>query len=88
MSFIRDLVAKMVVKKGVSAMFDSLKGKLDGKKTYITVGVGLLVVAVGVLFGPIDAGPVHIPAYTAQDFFKYLWEGLLATFIRTGVAKV
>lgn len=89
MSLLRNLVAKMVVKKGVKVMFDSLKNKLEGKKTYITVGAGLIVAAVGVLFGPVDLpGPVDIPAVSSQEFFKLLWEGLIGTFIRAGVAKV
>lgn len=88
MGFIKTFVAKVVVKKAVNKMFDSLKEKLDGKKTYITVGVGLLVAGAGVLFGPVDLpGPVDIPAVTPQEFFKLLWEGLIGTFIRVGVAS-
>jgi len=87
MSFLKTFLVKFILKRKVITMLDALKGKLEGKKTYVTVGVGLLVAAVGVLFGPVDLpGPVDIPAVTPQDFFKLLWEGLLATFIRVGVA--
>lgn len=89
MNFLKSSLLKIVVKKGVNIMFDSLKGKLDGKKTYITVAVGLLVAACGVLFGPVDLpGPVDIPAVTSQEFFKLLWEGLIGSFIRSGVSKI
>lgn len=88
MNFIKKLLVKKVLQKGVSKMFDSLKGKLDGKKTYVTAAVGLIVAAVGVLFGPVGLpGGIEIPAISSQDFFKYLWEALLVVFLRTGVAK-
>lgn len=89
MSFLKDWVGKLVLKKGVGIMFDSLKTKLDGKKTYITVGLGLLVAAVGVLFGPVDLPlGLHVPAVTTNEFVKLLWEGLIAGCIRNGVAKL
>lgn len=88
MGLVKNLVSKLIIKKVVVAMFSSLRGKLAGKKTYITVATGLIVAGVGVLFGPVDLpGPIDIPAVTSQEFFKLLWEGLLGSFIRAGVAK-
>ena len=71
-------------------MLESLKEKIDGKKTYITVGIGLLVALVGVLVGPVDlpGNLPDIPAVTVQDFVKLLWEGAIGVFIRNGVAKL
>lgn len=69
-------------------MLEKLKAGLDGKKTYITLGLGVLVAVAGNLFGPIDLpGSYDIPAVSSSDMWKIIWEGLAATFLRAGIAS-
>jgi len=84
---LKEIVAAFVIKRRAKPMFEKLKGITEGKKTYITAALGIIVVLSGALMGPIDIGTVHIPAFTWNEFFKYAWETALAVFIRKGIAS-
>ena len=73
---------KKVIERKVKPMLDSLKAKLEGKKTYLTAGIGMLVALVGVLWGPVEiVGGLTIPEYSWNEFFSMLWASGLFTFL-------
>ena len=79
---IKEWIIKTIIQRKVTQMLDGLKAKLEGKKTYITAGLGVLVALVGVLFGPVNLpGNLTIPEYTWNEFFSMLWASGLCTFL-------
>lgn len=80
---IRNWILKKVLERRIKKMME----KLEGKKTYILAAVGVVVGLVGVLFGPVEVGPITIPALSWNDFFNILWNGGLFSFLRMGVKK-
>ena len=79
---IKQWIIKTIIQKKGAKMLDSLKTKLEGKKTIITAGLGVLVALVGVLFGPVNLpGNLTIPEYTVNEFFSVLWASGLFTFL-------
>ena len=78
---IKHWILKKVIERRIMTMFDSIKESLEGKKTYITAGLGILVSLVGVLFGPIDVAGMTIPALSWGDFWKVLWTSGLFSFL-------
>lgn len=68
-------------------MLEGVRAKLDGKKTYIISIVGILVGLVGLLFGPVDLGPINIPKITYGEFWSIVWNGGLFSALRVGLTK-
>lgn len=60
---------------------------VSGYKTYVVAVVGILVAFVAAAWGPIDLGPVQVPAIEWKDFWGVLWNGGLLSFLRMGVKK-
>jgi hypothetical protein len=83
MNFIEEFIGKAVVKKRLRRLRDMKI--LTGYKTYITAFLGILVVAVGYLFGPVDIAGVTIPHIDLDSGVKLIWNALMAVFIRAGV---
>lgn len=79
---LKEWLIKKVIERKVAKMLDSLKAKLEGKKTYLTAGLGILVALAGVLFGPIDLpGGLTIPALSANDLIQVIWTSGLFSFL-------
>lgn len=84
MNILEQMIGKTVV-KNVLGRFN-MKA-LDGYKTYITAGLGILVCAAGYAIGPVDLGVITIPHFELGEAVKYIWGALMAIFIRKGVQK-
>ncbi len=84
---IKESVARFFLKRRLIKMLDKLKGFIDGKKTYITVVIGIIVAIAGYLYGPINVGPVDIPSVSSQEVWTIVWNGLMFLFLRKGVKK-
>ena len=78
---IKEWLIRQVIERRIKKMLDSIKTKLEGKKTYITAGIGILVALVGVLWGPIEIGGLTIPEYSVNEFFSILWASGLFAFL-------
>jgi len=61
---------------------------VQGRKTHLTLWFGFSVVILGYLIGGFDVGVIHVPAYTTEDVWKYLWEAVAGSSLRAGVSKI
>ena len=68
-------------------MLDKIKAKISGYGTYITVWIGVALAGVGLLFGGVDLGTVHIPAVDPKEFIEIVFAAIAATRLRMGVKK-
>jgi hypothetical protein len=85
MNFIEEFIGKAIVKKGLRRL-EEMKF-LTGYKTYITAFLGIFIVAVGYLFGPVDIAGITIPHIDLDSGVKLVWAALMAIFIRSGVKQ-
>lgn len=69
-------------------MLGQLKSKIDGMKVHILVAVGILYALAGTLFGPIDFGPIQIPAMSPKEFWEATWTLLFGSAWRDAIKKV
>ena len=58
---------------------------INGKRTYISAGIGIVVAIAGYAFGPIDLGVVIIPQIGINDAAKLIWAGIMVIFMRAGI---
>jgi len=86
-SKIKEAVVKYVVGRSVIKMLDKVKGALNGNKTYITVVLGIIVAVVGMFWGPVEVGPINIPAMESSEAWTIIWNGLMFLFLRKGVKQ-
>lgn len=84
---LKDLIGRTILRKGATPMLENMMTKVSGKKTYITLGLGIVVAVIGHFWGPIDVGPIDIPAISSADMWQAIWLGLSGTFLRQGVSK-
>lgn len=84
---LKDWIGRIILKKGGTPVLENLMSKVSGKKTYITLGLGIVVAVVGHFWGPIDVGPIDIPAISSADMWKSIWFALSGTFLRQAVPK-
>ena len=61
--------------------------KIEGKKTYITLSLGMIVAIIGRFWGPLHLGPIDVPQISSSDMWKLIWEGFVFGFLRNGVSK-
>ncbi len=80
------IMKKIVERKG-SPMLDKVIAKVSGLKTYITSIIAILVLVIGRYWGPINVGPIDIPAIEAAAMWKGIWAAVTACFMRAGVKK-
>jgi hypothetical protein len=76
----------IVQKKGTPIM-GKILSKLSGYKTYIALGLGIVVAVVGRFWGPLVVGPIEIPAVETGEMWNIIWQALAGMFLRNGVAK-
>lgn len=84
---LKDLIGRIILKKEGGPMLQNLMSKVDGQKTYLTIGLGVLVAVVGHFWGPLHVGPVDVPQVSSGDMWKLIWEGVSVAFLRHGVSK-
>ena len=66
---------------------DKFMQKIEGKKTYITLSLGMIVAIIGRFWGPLHLGPIDVPQISSSDMWKLIWEGFVFGFLRNGVSK-
>lgn len=71
-------------------MLDKFKNLAGGYGTYAAIIGGLVVATLGFLYGPVDlpGSFPDIPALSSDDYFKFLWEGVVLAFLRRGVGSL
>jgi hypothetical protein len=84
---LKELILKIVLKRRAEKMLDNVMSKVNGYKTYVAGGLGIVVAVVGCYLGPIDLGFTQIPHIESADMWKYVWSALMALFMRHGIAN-
>lgn len=80
-----NLLVRLIVEKGGKKMLTKLMGSIEGYKTYVLAVLGVVVGLIGVLWGPVDIGPIDIPKLSWGDFWNVVWNGGLFAALRHGV---
>ena len=83
-----NFIKRWLIQKAVTNMLTKVFSKLDGFKTYITVGVGILTAVVAHFWGPLDIAGVQIPQLSWGQVWAVLWGGTLGATMRNAIAKV
>ena len=79
MNFIERMVIQMGLDKIVSA--------IDGYKTYVLAGVGIVVALVGHFWGPVTIAGAQIPQESWSDVWKVVYASGIISALRHGVSK-
>lgn len=79
MNFMERMVAQMTI--------DELVSKIDGSKTYILAGVGIVVALVGHFWGPVTVAGTTIPAESWGDVWKVVYASGIISAMRHGIEK-
>lgn len=78
-----NFIERWAIQMGLTKFFDFI----NGKKTYILAGFGIVVALVGHFFGPVTVAGTTIPAETWADVWKVVYASGLVGFLRHGVQK-
>lgn len=81
------IVKKIIEWKGTKIMGNIL-AKIDGFRTYIAIGLGILIGVAGHFWGPITLGPVEVPFVTSKELWAMVWAGVTAFYGRKAISKV
>lgn len=84
---VKELIGKFILKTKGTSMLNKVMGKLNGYKTYITLTLGIAVAVIGRFWGPIQVGPISIPAVENGQMWEIVWQALSGMFLRAGVKK-
>lgn len=68
-------------------MLTKLWTALEGYKTYLLAGLGIIVALTGHFWGPITLGSVQIPAMSWNEVWAIIWNGGLISALRHGIEK-
>lgn len=60
---------------------------LEGYKTYLLAGLGIVVALAGHFWGPFQLGALSVPAMTWTEVWNVIWNGGLFAALRSGVSK-
>jgi hypothetical protein len=82
-----NFIKKWLFEKGAQNIMGKLFTAVDGYKTYILAAFGILVALVGHFWGPINVGPIAIPAMSWSEVWNIIWNGGLFALLRNGVSK-
>lgn len=80
-------VLKIIAAREIGKMFTSLRDKMSGWKTYVTLWVPVVYGAITMAAGGFDVGAQHVPAMDTHTFTELLFAALAGTFMRNGIAK-
>lgn len=83
---LKKIVGKWILKRKVGKMLEKLMSGLQGKKTYVTATLGIVIAVVGHFLGPLSVGGVEIPQISSGQMWEAVWMGLMALFMRKGVS--
>lgn len=78
-----NLIQRWVIQMGIAKVFDFI----DGYKTYILAGFGILIALVGHFWGPVTVSGTTIPAQSWADVWKVVYASGIITFLRHGIQK-
>jgi hypothetical protein len=84
---ITNWIAKKLFQKKMEDIMGKVIAALSGWKTYITLGLGIIIAIVGHFWGPLSLGGVEIPYVTSEGLWQVVWAALTGIFLRQGVSK-
>ena len=56
-------------------MLNKVWAAIDGYKTYILAGLGILIAIAGHFWGPFNLGDLTVPAFSWGEVWKIIWSG-------------
>lgn len=82
-----NFLTKWMTEKIGENMITKLWAALDGSKTYLLAGLGVVIALIGHFCGPVHVGPIDIPAITWEQVWSTLWTSGLFGALRLGISK-
>lgn len=68
-------------------MLTKVWASIDGFKTYILAGLGVLVALAGHFWGPFPMAGQTIPQFSWSEVWNVVWGSSLAATLRAGISK-
>lgn len=78
------LIERMVIQMGLNKAFNAI----DGSKTYIIAGLGVVIVLAGHFWGPFSLAGGTVPKESWNDVWQALQASGIVASIRHGISKV
>lgn len=76
-----EFIKRWLIKWGIQKMLKKLLGLVEGKKTYGTAIIGILLALASFLWGPFDVGGIEVPQMTLKEASGAIYAGALAFFL-------